>query len=186
MPYKWIAGFLLAVLVAIGVAAGLIVQGASQTPAPGYGESTEARLRRLEDKEEIRQLLVSYGRTLDQRDFEAFSKLFARDAEYIGGGGTGAVKGGAAIAKSLEDIMRQNPTGFRSPNFHLFANEVIQVNGEEATALSKGIFVVPGEGNKPDMVMLATYNDVLTRESGRWRFKQRVVHGDIPAPPASK
>jgi uncharacterized protein (TIGR02246 family) len=186
MRSKWIASFAPTVLAAVGIVAGLVVQGVAQTPATGSGESTEARLRRLEDKEEIRRLLVDYGRTLDQRDFEAFSKLFARDAEYVGGGGMGAIKGGAAIAKSLEDIFRQNPTGFRSPNFHLFANERIQVDGHEATALSKGIFVVPGDGNKPDMVMLATYSDILTRENGRWKFKRRVVHGDIPAPPASK
>ena len=66
-------------------------------------ESIETRLRRLEDREEIRQLLIEYGRTLDRRDFEAFSKLFARDAEYTGGGGTGAIKGPEAIGKFLEE-----------------------------------------------------------------------------------
>jgi hypothetical protein len=98
----------------------------------------------------------------------------------------GTIKGGAAIAKALEDILRRNPTGFRSPNFHLFANEIIRIDGDEATAVSKGIFVVPGDGDKPDLVMLATYRDVLTRDGGRWKFRRRVVHGDIPAPPESK
>jgi uncharacterized protein (TIGR02246 family) len=184
MHVKRIAGFAAAVLAALSIA-GMIGAGAAQSSA-GSGDSLEARLRRLEDKEEIRRLLLEYGRTIDQRDFEAFSRLFARDAEYVGGGGMGAIKGGAAIAKSMEEIIRQNPTGVRSPNFHLFANEMIQVDGDQATALSKGIFVVPGDGNKPDMLMLATYSDVLTRENGRWKFRRRVVHGDIPAAPESR
>jgi hypothetical protein len=39
-------------------------------------QSIETRLRALEDREEIRQLLINYGRTLDQRNFAAFAKLF--------------------------------------------------------------------------------------------------------------
>jgi len=33
----------------------------------------------------------------------------------------GAVKGPAAISKSMEDVFRRNPTNLREPNFHLFA-----------------------------------------------------------------
>ncbi|MBN2317973.1 MAG: nuclear transport factor 2 family protein [Acidobacteria bacterium] len=144
-------------------------------------ESMETRLRRLEDREEIRQLLIEYGRTLDRRNFEAFSKLFARNAEYTGGGGTGAVKGPEAIGRFMEEIFRNNPTGLNYPNFHLFANTTIQVNGDEATALSKGAFVVRGSNDRPETVMLATYHDTLIREDGAWKFRRRVVEGDIPS-----
>ena len=153
---------------------------------PAQPQPVEARLRALEDREEIRQLLTDYGRTLDGRDFAAFPKLFTDDAEYVGGGGPPTIRGGAAIARSLEEIFRQNPTGVRSPNFHLFANEYIQVKGDEAVALSKGLFVVPGKDGAPEIVMLATYHDILTRDGGRWKFKRRIVHADIPAPPPQK
>jgi hypothetical protein len=140
----------------------------------------EMRLRGLEAREEIGQLLINYGRTLDQRDFKAFSKLFATDAEYGGGAGNGMTKGPEAIAKLLEDVFQKNPTQVNAPNYHLFANEVIQVNGDRAIALSKGIFVVRSDTNKPEAIMLATYNDILIRENGIWKFKQRIVQGDIP------
>jgi uncharacterized protein (TIGR02246 family) len=139
----------------------------------------------LEDREEIRHLLIEYGRTLDKRDFVAFSKLFAESAEYVGGAGT-AIKGPSAIAKSLEETFQKNPTGVRSPNFHLFANEVIQVNGEEAVAVSKGLFVVPNEKNAPEIVMMATYEDVFTHEKSGWKFKRRTVRGDVPIPPMKR
>ena len=145
------------------------------------GVLLETRLQILEDREEIRQLLIDYGRTLDKRDFNGFSKLFTQDAEYFGGAGGDAIKGPDAIAKFLKDIFEQNPSGVKSPNFHLFANESIQVNGDEATASSKGIFVVPDGNDQPETVMLATYKDILVRENGMWKFKQRVVQSDIPS-----
>jgi ketosteroid isomerase-like protein len=150
---------------------------------PGISsQSIESRLRALEAREEIRQLLIEYGRLLDQRDFRAFSKLFTEDAEYFGGGAIYAARGPAAIAKFVEEVFRRNPSELRFPNFHLFANETIQVNGNEAVAVSKGLFVVPTEADTPEMVMMATYNDVLIQDNGRWKFKRRVVHMEIPAP----
>jgi uncharacterized protein (TIGR02246 family) len=145
----------------------------------------EPRIRTLEDREAIRQLLIDYGRTLDRRDFEAFSKLFSEDAEYVGGTGT-AIKSPAAIAKSLEDTLKKNPTGVRSPNFHLFANEVIQVTGDEASATSKGIFVVPSASNVPQIEMIASYEDTFVREESGWKFKKRVVHADLTSAPTKK
>jgi uncharacterized protein (TIGR02246 family) len=145
----------------------------------------EARLRALEDREEIRHLLVDYGRTLDRRDFKAFSELFADNAEYISRGQP-SVKGPAAIARFLENVFQKNPTSVRSPNFHLFANVIIRVNGDQAEAVSKGLFVVPGQKNMPEIAMIATYNDTLVKDRGRWKFQKRVVTGDIPGSSTKK
>jgi uncharacterized protein (TIGR02246 family) len=149
-------------------------------------ESIKKRMRRLEDIEEIRQLLVDYGQALDRRDFAGFSGLFAEDAEYSAGGSTFITKGPAAIGALLEEIFRKNPTGLRSPNYHIFANEIIRVDGDEAVAISKGAFIAPNNANEPILAMLATYEDMLVRENGRWKFKRRIVHADIPAPPLPK
>lgn len=166
---------------AAGVVPGTVVPAQAQSQQSAKTVSVETRLRMLEDREEIRRLMIEYGRTLDQRDFNAFSKLFAQDAEYGGGGGSGITKGPEAIAKLLESIFKENPTGLKSPNFHLFCNETIQVKGDEAIAVSKGIFVAPGDGNRPEAVMLATYRDVFVCENGIWKFKKRIVQSDIPA-----
>src|SRR5579862_7769653 len=45
----------------------------------------EQRLQILEDKEEIRELLVAYGRDFDKRDFTAYAQLFATDGVWTGG-----------------------------------------------------------------------------------------------------
>jgi uncharacterized protein (TIGR02246 family) len=171
-----------AVLVVLFFPMGFIQMIGAQDSKTVKAASMEERLRVLETREEIRQLMIDYGRTLDQRNFSGFAKLFARDAEYGGGGGGGVTKGPEAIAKLLEDVFQKNPTNLNTPNFHLFCNEIIQVNGDTARAVSKGIFVVRGNQNTPEAVMLATYMDEFTQEKGAWKFKRRLVRGDIPSP----
>jgi hypothetical protein len=144
--------------------------------------TVNARLRRLEDGEQIRKLLNSYGSTLDQRNFGAFAGLFADDSEYVGGGAMGTLRGPKAIAAALESQMTSNPAHLNSPNFHIFFNESIDVDGDMATATSKSAYVARSDSNKPDMVFLAHYDDSFVRENGQWKFQRRVVHGDIPAP----
>ena len=172
-------------MVLLGILLLLVPMTSAQSQKSKDQPSVEARLQVLEDREEIRQLLIDYGRTLDQRDFAGFARLFAENAQY--GAGTGDdIKGPAAIAKFLEETFKKNPTGVRSPNFHLFANPIIRVKGDEATAVSKGMFVVPNQANVPEIVMLAAYSDTLVRAGGQWKFKRRIVHGDIPAPGPKK
>ena len=144
--------------------------------------TVNARLRRLEDAEQIRKLLNGYGSTLDQRNFGAFAELFAGNSEYVGGGAMGTLKGPKAIGTVLENQMASNPAHLNSPNFHIFFNESIDVDGDIATATSKSAYVVRSDSNKPEMVFLAHYDDSFVRENGQWKFQRRVVHGDIPAP----
>jgi hypothetical protein len=140
-------------------------------------ETLESRIKKLEDREEIRQLLTDYGRFLDRRDFGAFSELFAKtEGEWIGG--FGKAKGSKAIRKMMESSIGKDTPMAQS--CHIFTNETIQIDGDRATALTKWIFVIPGESNRPQPLLLGHYEDSLVRESGRWKFLRRVVHADIP------
>jgi len=149
-------------------------------PAAKSGDQSVAeRLRRLEDREEIRQLLMDYGRFLDQRNFAAFSQLFAESGgEWVGG--LGSAKGPEAIRKLMESSIGTGKGTMGSPNFHLFTNETIQVTGDSATALTKWIFVVRSADNRPQPYYLGHYDDTFVREKGRWKFLRRVASTDIP------
>ena len=139
-----------------------------------------SRLQVLEDREEIRALLIEYGSALDERDFKRFSELFAKaGGEWSGGFGT--AQGPAQIRKLMEKNIVPNPDAVSTPNIHIFNNEVIEVNGDRGNAVSKWMFVIQGEDGKPDWVYLGHYRDTLIREDGRWKFLQRRVTGDIPA-----
>src|SRR5687767_2649477 len=101
-----------AMLMLLVTGAALVLSGPSeafaQVPrsAPAEAGALVARIEALEAQEAIRALWAAYGRTLDARDFVAFSKLFAREAEF-GGPGSPA-KGPAAIGAFLEKAIGSN------------------------------------------------------------------------------
>ena len=73
---------------------------ASAQTKPTDDNALEARVKHLEDLQEIRTVLTNYGRFLDARDFSSYSRLFAKDGEWIGG--LGKVQGPAAIQAFME------------------------------------------------------------------------------------
>src|SRR5688572_6064496 len=147
------------------------------------GNSSAARLQRLEDREQILELMTAYGSTLDGRDFAAFGRLFAEDATYVSGGAP--TKGRTAIQSMLEKIITSNPSNLPPPNFHLFFNPSIRIDGDRATARSRGAYIAPDLATKTaQMVFFVSYEDTLVRRDGRWLFQQRVVRGGIPPAPA--
>jgi uncharacterized protein (TIGR02246 family) len=154
------------------------------TPAPAQSNDAaalSARLQKFEDKEEIQNLLLDYGRHLDSRDFGAYSRLFATDGEWVGG--FGSVSGPANIQAFMEKNMGTGPN--RAKNYHLLSNFVITVNGDTATAWSRWAFVVPAERGAA-ISQAGRYDDTLVRENGRWKFKRRVASNDTPAPAQTK
>jgi hypothetical protein len=164
-------------------AAGCFLAAAMLAPAAAQNsQSVTARIQRLEDTEEIRTLLLNYGRYLDARDFAAYSRLFAKDGEWVGGFGT--VTGPAAIQAFME---KNIPGANHDHNYHLLTNFVIDGHGDTAAAWSRWTFVVPGSDKKPVMAQGGRYDDTLVREGGHWKFKRRVASNDLPAaPPAAE
>jgi hypothetical protein len=158
-------------------AAAWLLVGAMLAPTAAQDtQSLSSRIQRLEDTEEIRTLLLNYGRYLDARDFAAYSLLFAKDGEWAGG--FGSVKGPAAIQAFME---KNIPGPNQAHNYHVLTNFVIDVHGDTATAWSRWTFVVPGPDKRPVIAQGGRYDDSLVREHGHWKFKRRVAGNDIPA-----
>src|SRR5215470_16022804 len=61
--------------------------GAGGEATAGTGDGVAARLRRLEDTEQIRRLSQEYRHHLDAGDLDSYSLLFADDGEWLGGTG---------------------------------------------------------------------------------------------------
>ncbi len=118
---------------------------AAATPTP---QSLQARLQRIEDRAAIEQLLMEYGRAVDNRDFAAFAALFTDDGEWKGA--QGSYRGPKQIQESMEKIFtaasRRHPE--RGSNFHLLTNVIINLDADRATASSKFIFYKMN-GGKP-------------------------------------
>ena len=142
-------------------------------------DSVEARLGRLEDREAIRRLFLDYRRNLDQKDFRAYAELFARDGEFIAG--TMRAKGPDAIFELVDGMLGTLLTERGGDDVHLVANDTIELDGDRATAEVTWVYILRGEGDVPVIAKLGHYDDVLTREDGRWKFLRREAPTDIPA-----
>jgi uncharacterized protein (TIGR02246 family) len=158
-------------MIALVLLTALLSQAAPRANQTG---PVEARLQHFEDKEEIQQLLLDYGRHLDSRDLAAYGRLFAKDGEWVGGFGT-ASGGPAGIQAFMEKAMGTAPNTAR--NYHLLSNFVITITGDTATAWSRWAFVVPTEKGAT-IAQAGRYDDLLVRENGRWRFKRRTASND--------
>jgi ketosteroid isomerase-like protein len=142
------------------------------------GGTFAERLRRLEDAEQIRQLNLAYRRHLDARDLDAYGRLFADDGEWLGGTGYGQTPAG--ITAMLTERLAGNPAPPGPTSWHLVTESGVDVRGDWATGTVTWALIQRGEGDTPVMRLLGHYDDVYVRERGRWRYRRRIAHTDIP------
>jgi hypothetical protein len=145
------------------------------------GCSVEQRLRKLEDREEIRRLVQEYRRQLDARDLEAYGLLFAQDGEWLGGTGYG--KTPAGITAMLTERLPGNTGDSGQASWHLLTEPEIELHGDRATGSVTWALVGRDDADAPVMRLLGHYEDTYVREHGRWRFQRRIAHTDIPHRP---
>jgi uncharacterized protein (TIGR02246 family) len=143
--------------------------------------SVEQRLRLMEDKEEIRELLIAYGRDFDKRDFAAYAHLFAKDGVWMGGAeGSHSYTGPSAIR---EFVTKTYPPNSFPGSFHIMSSMDIRIDGADtATAWSRWTYVVLGVHGEPAPFAAGHYEDTLVREDGIWKFKRRQVFAEAKQP----
>lgn len=149
----------------------------AQTTKAARPLSVEERLRRMEDVEAIRNLLVAYGRNFDKRDFAAYANLFAKDGVWVGGTGAAQSYQGPDAIRAMGE--KGYPPSVFPGAYHLMSNFAIELTGPDtAQAWSRWTFVVNGVHNEPVIFRGGFYEDAFVREDGRWKFKRRVVATD--------
>jgi hypothetical protein len=166
-------------LAAAAVASTAILAGALVAP-PALAddlESLAARVRVLEDREDIRALILAYGRAHDHRDYRSFANLFAANGEWIGG--LGSARGPDAIFALLDETIGHNPLPEGSGTFHVMTNEQIEIDGNQASATTKWLYITPADDDSPRLTYLGHYDDQYIREHGEWKFLRRQSFSDI-------
>jgi uncharacterized protein (TIGR02246 family) len=164
---------------AVSIAALLVVLSPLAAPAAHADDLTAlaARVQALEDREEIRALILAYGQTHDHRDYRTFASLFAAQGEWIGG--LGSAKGPEAIFALLDKAIGHNPLPNGSGTFHVMTNDQIVIDGDRASSTTKWIYITANDDNSPKLTYLGHYDDRFIRENGRWRFLRRESISDI-------
>ena len=173
------AGLAWACLAAAPMVSAIPSAVAAAPPAQADFAALQARVREVQDTQEIQQLLVEYGHLLDTHDLVGYSNLFAKEGEWIGG--FGRAKGPQAILAMMNKYIGTAPFDIRNvKGFHLLTNMIVHVHGDRATAWSRIVYMVRNKDDKPTPAMGGHYDDTLIREDGHWKFLQRVVMMEIP------
>lgn len=129
-----------------------------------------ARVQRLEDRTELRDLAARYSQAIDDRDFDAVVDCFSREATVgraeSGQDGSGPEAVRAFYARQMRDMHmtfhypHTQQVSFDGPDR---ANGVVNAQAEMAVA---GTLVISS----------LRYLDRYVREEGRWKIDERRMH----------
>jgi 3-phenylpropionate/cinnamic acid dioxygenase small subunit len=139
--------------------------------------SIEERLHRVEAELAIRRILFDYSAFLDEGDVESYVGLFANEGEWSNP--AGSYRGQAAIRQMLLSALGSGDRP-RRRSFHLNSNARIDVDGDQATAISRFLFVTRGADRRPFAALAGRYTDTFVREGGTWKISRRVAEDIIP------
>ena len=131
---------------------------------------SDEELRKLIDRDEVRQLMYKYAHCWDNLDFQGWVDCFGKDGVYWEGGGPVLTGQEELLAYAQETAPRVQG------RFHLQLNQYVQVDGDTAKAHSYCLII---EGLKA--VRSGTYDDELVRTNKRWQFARRTVTCLYPA-----
>jgi ketosteroid isomerase-like protein len=129
----------------------------------------------LEEKDAIHETIADYCFHFDGGEFDKWVDLFTDDGTFDAGR-MGVQKGKDALRAFLKNIRLTDGSPLVK---HCVMNEIIKVNGSEATAKSY-IVVLRSKGEGALVNGLAgRYEDQLVKQGDRWLFKNRKVHLDL-------
>lgn len=133
----------------------------------GRGMSALAeRLRRLEDRAELQDLVVRYFLACDDDDYAALSKTFAAKASFSASGFVGGSSRDEIVAFLKADRQNMGRT-IHTPNYTLLEFET----DDRAKGLV-GAHLELSRGGK-SLYGAVRYRDTYVREDGEWRILDR-------------
>ncbi len=143
-------------------------------------DSLPARIAHLEDAEEIRNLIASYGPLADRGDAEGVARLWVADGEYDVGG-HGVARGHAAIAALIDGATHRELMAAGCA--HILSPHRIALAGDRATAEGYSMVVrCTPDGFEPWRVSANRWRFARQADGG-WRITQRINRPIAPRRP---
>ncbi len=134
----------------------------------------------LEEKDAIHETIANYCYHFDGGEFNQWVDLFTEDGVFDGGEVAGVHTGKEALRAFVDTVPGRMAMKDGAPMLkHCVMNEIIKVDGEQATAKSY-IVVVRSKGESALVNGIAgRYEDRLVKQGDRWLFTHRTVHFDL-------
>lgn len=155
-------------------------------------QDIESRLRAIEDKIEINELMMRYALGLDTADPDLYASVFTEDA-YLNVAGI-AYEGHQTIKDMIASIRNTVTTQGRKPDPHGYifgavrhvnTNIIMNIHGDTAEVESYSVEIASsgrnekGQGLPQRIINFCRYQDDLVRQDGKWLIKKRLIIGDL-------
>ncbi len=134
-------------------------------------------LARLVAIQEIRDVIARYALLFDDKNWDAFSELWAEDAVWAMRDGM-SFEGREALMAFVSTCL---PDDYSGKHMNSPPLVVVSEDGETATAQTDVVWISQDFQNR----IVARYVDDFVKQDGRWVFKRRVEEPlpFIPGPP---
>lgn len=139
-------------------------------------DSLEQRIKDLEDRMDLQQLFIDYGRYLDAGDFDGYASLFAEDG-VVNLGPVGRAEG----PEEIKALMTKTLSGRTGDSYHLITSPLFTIDGDTATSSVMWSVISRDRHGKPELTMVGRHEDEIVRTHDGWRFRRRKGYIDIPA-----
>jgi hypothetical protein len=152
----------------------------------------ERRLRAIEDRQEIYDVMMRYALGLDTSDPELYASVFTEDAYLNVAGieyrGHKTIKDMIAGFRARADFSKRvpDPHGLIfGPVRHVVTNLSMSIKGDTATAESYSVEIASGgrnekgQGQFQKIINVCRYQDDLTKRTGKWLIAKRLIIGDL-------
>jgi hypothetical protein len=130
------------------------------------------------DEREILNLLHRYCELQDAADFVGVSELFRHSTYAVAGGDSHFGYDEVYALKTKHDQTYDDGT-LRTK--HVTTNTILELEDGADVATARSYFTVlqatPELPLQP--VIAGRYHDTFEKVDGRWRFRERVIHGDL-------
>jgi ketosteroid isomerase-like protein len=133
-------------------------------------EPLEARVRRLEDRLALRELVARYALAIDDRDIDAIAAMFTADGRFRSRDGVMDASGREAVIEQFRGRF-----GALGPTNHIAHDQIctFSADGDSASGIATSHAELWRNGRA--FVTALRYDDQYRREEGRWRFADRLL-----------
>ncbi len=151
------------------------VAARAAAPAPDLAQRVkqlESEVRRLQDKDAIRDIIEDYAVRLTSRDFDGYVANFAPEGTWQN---AGTVKRGhKQIREMLVNMFPDTPANYVNQDSYMLVSDIqIKVDGDHATAMSRQLSIIRGKTGDPTPVLAGRYEDEFVRLNGQWKILHR-------------